>query len=88
VERLGHEVERARAHGPDALPDGALRGQHDDGRLRVQLARASEHLETIRARHHEVRDHQIEGSRPEFLDGRHAVLRLDDPVFAAREQRA
>ena len=62
-----------RLHG-DLL--GAVGGDHDDGRIRIDAPRVLEHLHAVDVLHREVGDHHVEASR---LDARAAPLRRSRP---------
>ena len=71
LEGLLHVVEGALAHGRERGRHGRVRGHQDHGQLRIERARAAQHLEPVRTRHTQIGDEAVDGilleRREEFL---------------------
>ncbi len=85
LERLLDVVEGAGLDRLDGLADRAVRGDHDDRRVRVQLRGGAQHLHAVGPGHPQVGDHDVDIG--EALDRLEARRRLDHLVALAPEQR-
>ena len=87
VEWLGDEVERAALEGLDGGVDRPVRGDEDDGQLRLDLERPLEERHAVDLRHLEVGDDEIDVVLAEQVQPLLAVLRGQRVVPVARELR-
>ena len=75
LERLLDEVVRAFAHRLNRGLDRAVRGHQHDFDVRRQLFHRAEELDAVRARHHQVRQHDLDAMSSHELERQLRALR-------------
>src|SRR5882762_832436 len=68
IKRFRHVVKRAGAFGREGRARGVESGQHDDLAIAIDRSNLLQDRETVRARHHDVQQHDIRRLIGDFLD--------------------
>ena len=87
VPGLGEIIVGAEFEGVDRGFDGAVGRDHEDRRFLVARAHLLEHVHAGHVGHHEIEQHQVVGSRIEFLQALAAVVGEFDEVAAFQGQK-
>ena len=86
IDGLGEEVERALAHRPHHVGDGAVGGQQDDRHLRVAGLGGPQHAEPVAVRQLQIGEDQRRPVALQHLDGVPLVRGLEDAVTGDLER--